>query len=152
MFIPSMPLLVYSYSSLFLCSRSVVLDFHLFWSFIWIWSLVHGMVPKKIKNVFDFLSRCWDGEVLQSWLEDDEEVEQNWERSKDFDETFTVAFYNCGLQFDTSSKPFWPLVHRKWSFEVIKPEKHQNGQNCPKWLEMAENSWKWMEKDWNGWK
>ena len=43
----------------------------------------------------------------------DGEVEQNLGRSKDFDETFTVAFYNCGLQFDTSSKPFRPLVDRK---------------------------------------
>ena len=82
----------------------------------------------------------------------DGKVEQNWDRSKDFDETFTVAFYNCGLQFDTSSKPFRPLVHRKQCFKVIKPEKRQNGQNCPKtakngckWLEMDGNGLKWME-------
>ena len=43
----------------------------------------------------------------------DEEVGQNLGQSKDFDETFTVAFYNCGLQFDTSSKPFRPMVHQK---------------------------------------
>ena len=50
-------------------------------------------VPKKVKNFFDFLSCCLDGEVLKFGLGDNGEFEQNLYPSKDFDKTFTAAFW-----------------------------------------------------------
>ena len=74
--------------------------------------VLHFSIPKESKTFFIFWVVAEISRFSYLSLRNLQKFCKNL-GVKDFDKTFTVTFYNCGLQFDNSSKSFWPEVHQK---------------------------------------